>query len=74
MSNIVVLLPVLVFGFMFVVMSFLIGIVFGWFANEYFSPVSSPSLHPEMYDGNGNYINEELIALRFIEEEEEEED
>ena len=48
MSNIVVLLPVLVFGFILVVMSFLIGIVFGWFANEYFSPVSSPSLHPEI--------------------------
>lgn len=74
MSNIVVLLPVLVFGLIFVVMSFLIGLVFGWFANEYFSPVSSGSHHPEMYDGNGNYIHEELLALRFVEEEEEEED
>jgi hypothetical protein len=74
MSSIAILLPVLVFGFILVVMSFLIGLVFGWFANEYFSPATGPVLHPEMYDEHGNYIHEELIALRFVEEDEEEED
>jgi hypothetical protein len=53
----------------------MVGIVFGWFANEYFTPMTSGNnhLHPEMYDENGNYITEELIAVRFEEEDEEDE-
>jgi hypothetical protein len=49
--------------------------VFGWFANEYFNPISNNATgHPEMYDENGNYITEELIAVRFEEEEDEDEE
>lgn len=54
----------------------MIGMVFGWFANEYFNPVNSnnSTSHPEMYDENGNYITEELIAVRFEEEEDEDDE
>ena len=49
--------------------------VFGWFANEYFNPISAhASGHPEMYDENGNYITEELIAVRFEEDDEEDDE
>jgi len=76
MSSLLVLLAVLAVGFVLIGLSFLVGMVFGWFANEYFSPISSSSgsTHPEMYDENGNYITEELIAVRFEDDEDEEED
>jgi len=30
--------------------------------------------HPELYDEDGIWINEELLAVKFVEEEEEEDD
>ena len=33
-----------------------------------------PQLHPEMYDDDGIVINEELLSVRFIDEDEEDED
>jgi len=76
MSSLLVLISVLSIGFVLIALSFMVGMVFGWFANEYFNPVSSGNnhSHPEMYDENGNYITEELIAVRFEEEEDDEED
>lgn len=76
MSSLLVLVSVLTIGLVLIVLSFMIGMVFGWFANEYFNPISSagPNSHPEMYDENGNYITEELIAVRFEEEEDDEEE
>jgi hypothetical protein len=75
MTNLLLLLTVFAVGFVLIGLSFLVGMVFGWFANEYFNPISNhASGHPEMYDENGNYITEELIAVRFEEEEDEEEE
>ena len=75
MTNLLILLTVFAVGFVLIGLSFLVGMVFGWFANEYFNPISNhASGHPEMYDENGNYITEELIAVRFEEEEDEEEE
>lgn len=73
MGNLLLLLTVFAVGFVLIGLSFLVGMVFGWFANEYFNPISNPAStgHPEMYDENGNYITEELIAVRFEEEDEE---
>jgi len=73
MGNLLLLLTVFAVGFVLIGLSFLVGMVFGWFANEYFNPISNhaSSGHPEMYDENGNYITEELIAVRFEEEDEE---
>lgn len=54
-----------------------VGVVAGWtakdFMHDYFyTEQEQLALHPEMYDSNGQYINEELISVRFIEEDEDE--
>ena len=43
----------------------LIGCIIGWLAqqNQYFN--SPPMLHPEMFDHNGNLIPDEILAVRF---------
>lgn len=76
MANLLILLTVFAVGFVLIGLSFLVGMVFGWFANEYFNPVSNAAHagHPEMYDENGNYITEELIAVRFEEEDDEDDE
>lgn len=57
-----------------------LGFVFGWFGNEYFSSfmeatiASNINIHPEMVDDQGIFINEELLSVRFIDEEDYEED
>jgi hypothetical protein len=62
----------------FVVLFLIVGIIAGWFINDiiynFYNKNNSPQLHPEMYDEYGIVINEELLSLRFIEEEEEEDD
>ena len=62
----------------FVVLFLIVGIIAGWFINDIvynlYSKNNSPQLHPEMYDEDGIVINEELLSVRFIEEEEEEDD
>ena len=60
----------------FVVLFLIVGIIAGWFINDivynFYNKNNSLQLHPEMYDDNGIVINEELFAVTFIEEEEEE--
>ena len=62
----------------FVVLFLIVGIIAGWFINDIvynlYNKNNSPQLHPEMYDEDGIFINEELLSVRFIEEEEEEDD
>lgn len=62
----------------FVVLFLIVGIITGWFINDiiynFYNKNNSPQLHPEMYDEDGIVINEELLSVRFIEEEEEEDD
>ena len=62
----------------FVVLFLIVGIIAGWFINDvvynFYNKNNSPQLHPEMYDEDGIFINEELLSVRFIEEEEEEDD
>lgn len=67
---------ILFFSFFVILGGFLIGFLFGWFANEYSGNFINNGfqLHPEMYDENGNLISEQLIAFRFEDEEEDEED
>ena len=67
---------ILFFSFFAIVGGFLFGLLFGWFANEYAGNFINRGyeLHPEMYDEDGNLINEQLIAFRFEDEEEEEEE
>lgn len=55
-----------------------IGVIAGWTANEkmheflYAGQEVDERLHPEMYDEDGQWINEELLAVKFVEEDEEE--
>jgi len=53
----------------------LVGIIAGWFINDivynFTNKNNSVQLHPEMYDENGIMINEELLSVRFINDEEE---
>ena len=47
----------------------LLGGVIGWQYNEAVSKHTYKrqldNLHPEFLDGNGSYVNEELLAVRF---------
>mgnify|MGYP001222108951 FL=1 len=51
-----------------------IGIVVGWtakdFAHDYMLSKDEISYHPEMYDENGIMINEQLLSVKFINEDE----
>ncbi len=62
------------------VLVLLVGGVVGWLGRQafnehiYVQAAQAESLHPEMYDEDGRWINEELLSVRFIDEDEIEED
>ena len=52
------------------VMSFLalsIGVVIGWVARQHSYETTPQNIysHPEMFDANGNIIPDEIVAVRF---------
>lgn len=51
-----------------------IGVIAGWTANEkiheYMYASQQENVHPEMLDGDGQWINEELLSVRFIDDDE----
>lgn len=51
-----------------------IGVIAGWTANEkiheYMYVSQQENVHPEMLDGDGQWINEELLSVRFIDDDE----
>jgi hypothetical protein len=49
-----------------------IGGIVGWIYKETVDSAmyAKESIHPEFYDDNGHYINEELLAVRFVDEDE----
>ena len=55
-----------------------IGILFGWVAaevkQEHMYTQEEQSVHPEMLNHNGQWINEELLSVRFVDEDEIEEE
>jgi hypothetical protein len=55
-----------------------IGIIAGWTVNEklheYMYGAQQENIHPEMLDGDGQWINEELLSVRFIDEDESDEE
>lgn len=68
----------LFFSFMFCLAGVAVGFIFGWFGNEYYgsyleSQVMS-NVHPELLTEDGYFINEELLSVRFLDEEEWEEE
>lgn len=70
----------LVLSLLFCLLGVGLGFVFGWFSNEYYSAFmevnSTPNMnvHPEMLNDQGFMIDEELLSVRFIDEEDYEED
>jgi hypothetical protein len=56
-----------------------VGVITGWTVNEkiheyMYGKLQEENVHPEMLDGDGQWINEELLSVRFVDEEELEED
>ena len=54
-----------------------VGVVAGWtvkdFMHDYFYTRDEfQNMHPEMYDDEGLIINEELLSVRFIEDDDDE--
>lgn len=69
---------ILFFSATIMLLFFVVGISIGWtvndFAYNYLSQKTSFHPHPEMYDEDGLWINEELYSVRFVDAEEEEEE
>jgi hypothetical protein len=59
----------LVFSVMFFIISLMLGGLIGWVYRGHIFWSQTPSLHPEMFDNNGNVIPDEIIAFRFEESE-----
>ena len=62
------------FSFIFLIL----GALVAWMANEklheYMYGSQEETIHPEMLDGSGQWINEELLSVRFLNEDEIEEE
>jgi len=56
----------LVFGSFLTFLFLIMGLVTGWVAREYMMNYQEvPRFHPEMYDEHGNIITDEILAVRF---------
>jgi len=69
----------IVFVYLSATLSFVflcLGVVAGWTINDKYHEnmyeVQEESIHPEMLNSNGQWINEELLSVRFVDLEEEE--
>lgn len=56
-----------------------VGVIAGWTANEklhefLYAGQGEQRLHPEMYDEEGQWINEELLSVRFVDEDDDDYD
>ena len=62
----------LVFGSFLTVLFLIVGIVAGWVAREYMmrhqEGAKHIAYHPEFYDHDGNFIDQEIISVRFEQE------
>ena len=69
---------ILFFSGVFVFLSIIVGIIAGWHINDVVynlvSKKNNEVTHPEMYDEDGIWVNEELLSVKFVNEEEEEDD
>ena len=55
----------LTFGTLFSIMMFFVGGVVGWLAQEHQFQTQPVFTHPEMFDENGNILPDEILAVRF---------
>ena len=55
----------LVFGSFLTILFLIVGAIGGWVAREYFMNYHEIKVHPEMFDSNGNVLPDEIVAFRF---------
>jgi len=56
----------LVFGSFLTILFLIVGAIGGWVAREYMMNYQEiPKVHPEMFDINGNLVPDEIVAFRF---------
>ena len=56
----------LVFGSFLTLLFLIVGAIGGWVAREYMMNYQEvPRIHPEMFDINGNLVPDEIVAFRF---------
>ena len=56
----------LVFGSFLLIGFLLVGVIGGWVARDYMlNYQESPQVHPEMFDQNGNLVPDDIVAFRF---------
>ena len=73
-------MPTSVILFFSGVISFLaiiVGIIAGWHINDIVYAINRKTEvpgHPEMYDEDGIWINEELLSVKFVNDQEDEDD
>ena len=65
---------ILFFSTLITVLFFVVGVTIGWTANDFLYNMMAKDdvMHPEMYDEDGLVINEELLAVRFVDDDDEE--
>ena len=58
-------------------LAIIVGIIAGWHINDIVYAMNRKDEyqgHPEMYDEDGIWINEELLSVKFVNEQEDEDD
>ena len=55
----------LVFGSFLTILFLIVGAIGGWVARDYFMNYRDVKTHPEMFDSNGNILPDEIVAFRF---------
>ena len=56
----------LVFGSFLLIGFLIVGVIGGWVAREYMMNYQEiPKVHPEMFDQNGNLVPDDIVAFRF---------
>ena len=56
----------LVFGSFLTLLFLIVGAIGGWVAREYMMNYQEiPRIHPEMFDSNGNLVPDDIVAFRF---------
>ena len=64
----------LVFGSFLTLLFLIVGAIGGWVAREYFMNYQDVKVHLEMFDTNGNLVPDEIVAFRFENYDNEEDD
>ena len=56
----------IVFAALLLILFLIVGVMGGWVARDYMMNYQEvEKIHPEMYDRNGNIVHEEIVAFRF---------